>query len=198
MTGHLTPLPPIYRTTKMEPAANLLAKTFGKVLIHAQYTMHPKVRIRADLLDPPVFFSQTKSQVTRWQNGGGSLMLHDRRLRVGSFQALFFPECPRSVELLDRYSQEAQVLVVVHWPTSWKIHYACIQDRFSRKRPGKLREALDAMQRMIDLLEASPAFTPSSLDRLLIAQELEKSPRLSVPGSPANAERAAGTTVGVP
>lgn len=189
---------PLYRTTKMEQAVNQLLKAFGRVLVHANYSMIPTVRIRPDLFTPPVYFSGAQSQITRWQDSGGALMLYDRSLRVGSFPAIFFAECPRSIEFLDRYSQEAQVLVVVHEPETWRIHFDCINKRFVKRRPGKLREALDAQQRMIDLLESSPRLTPSSLERLLRARPAATIQPSSAPESRATAERSSGTAAGVP
>lgn len=190
---------PLYRSSKMEPTVNLLAKHFRQVVVDAAYYAIPRVRFRADMLNADhIYFDKTKSQVSAWQSTGGVLMRFERKTVTGPYDAVFYSECPRSIEFLDRYSQDARWMAVIYSPPTWRGHFDGVEVRMKDKPERKKRASMDAIERVRQLLESSPPFTSDSLARLLLARQGQIVPPSSAPVLLSTAERVAGTTAKAP
>lgn len=173
---------PVYRTSNMEQAGNLLAKHFRQVLVDAAYYCRPAIRIQADKLTASrVYFDRTDSQVTLWQDSGGILIQWDRKRAKGEYEAMLFAECPRSIELLDRYAEGSRWIVVVYAPPSWRMHFDTLKMRTAEKRAEKQRRMLTALERVQQFVEASPQFTATSLAHLLLSHPGQIARPSSVP-----------------
>lgn len=182
----------------MERAVNLLAVHFRQVAVWAAYWCRPSVRFQADKIhSAQVYFDRTDSQITLWQNRGGVLIRWGNKTVLGPHDAMFFAECPRSIEFLDRYSEQTRSVVVVHEPTNWRVHEESVRSRYSDK-PRKLRSATDALERIKQLMESTERFTPASLARLLRAHPAASPQPSSALESRAVVARSSGTTAGVP
>jgi hypothetical protein len=186
---------PLYRSAKSEPTVNLLAKHLRQVVVDAAYWCKPAIRLRPDVLNADhIYFDRTKSQVIAWQSTGGVLIRWDRKTVCGPFDAVFYAECPRAIELLDRYSQDARWINVVYQPPTWKQHLDTLAKRTADKPDRKKREMADALERMKQLLESSEPFTSDALARLLLSHQGQIVPPSSAPVLREAAARAAGTT----
>src|ERR1700681_3623437 len=156
----------------MAPGAHPIGKHVRQVVVDAAYYAIPKIRLRPDMLNADhIYFDRTKSQVTAWQSTGGVLIRWDRKTVCGPFDALFYAECPRAIELLDRYAQEARWIVVVYQPPTWRVHFDTLAKRTAEKADRKKREMADALERMKQLLEYSDSFTSDALARLLLSHQ---------------------------
>lgn len=184
---------PLYRTSNMERAVNMLAQHFRQVLVDSVYWCNTHIRFRADAVTVPVYFARVESQVVLWQNRGGVLVRWDRRLKTGAYDAMLFTECPRAIEFLDRESEEARSVVVVYEPPTWRPHEETLKERFADKTERNRRRATDALARVRQLIESSDRFTPAALARLLRAHQGTIIPPSSFPVSPSTGARVSGT-----
>lgn len=181
---------PIYRTSNMEAAVNLMAKNIRNVLLDASSWVRDRVRIRANLLEANCYFDApgVTSQSVLWQNNGGILIRKDRTHDFDN-DAIFFQECPRSIEILDRAARLTRSFAVVYEPPTWRPFYESVDVRFvhrSEKQRYMVRCHLD---RMRQLLESSERFTPRVLERILLARQGQIPRPSSVPGSPSVSAR---------
>jgi hypothetical protein len=190
---------PLYRASKMEQSVDLLAKNFRQVVVDASHYCIPAIRIRADMLNADrIYFDRTQSQITAWQSTGGILIRWNRKTVCGPYDAIFYQECPRSIELLDRYSQECRWISVIFSPPTWRGHFEGVAVRNAGKPEKKKRELNDAIERVKQLLESSDPFTSGAVARLLLSHPGQIVQPSSVPVSRVSVVRAASTTHGVP
>lgn len=182
----------------MEPTVNLLAKHFRRVLANCSNSNWTKIRLRADLITVPVYFSKASSQLTLWQNNGGVCISWEKRwdFTPGPHEAVFVMECPREIDLLDKRCQDATEIVVVFIPPLWKLHEEQLVRIYGRKSPRLRRAAADRLLRVRALVESAPEFTPSSLRRLLDARPQAKVPLSCAPLLRAGAAHVGGTDRG--
>lgn len=185
---------PLYRTPKMEQAVNTLAKHFRQVVVDTTYWCIPAIRFRPDMIHAAsVYFARVPSQIVLWQNRGGVLIRWNRKTEIGSYDAILFAECPRSVEYLDRYSSGARSIVVVYEPPTWRVHAQSVQKCFLQKSEHKRQTANFAFERMKQLHDASERLTPASLARLLLVHQGQIVPPSSAPVLPSDAEHVSHT-----
>ena len=189
---------PLYRTTKPERAANLLAQNYRRVLVNAFYYCIPTLRFRADLIDGRVYFDKVPSQIVAWQNTGGVLMHFKKDVEVGACEAILFAECPRTVEFLDLLSQDVLEIAVVREPPTWQVHLDSVKRNHADKPERLQRKAMDNLQRVRQLVDSSARLTPASLAHLLHSQRKATPQPSFAPASPASEARSSGTTRAVP
>lgn len=189
---------PVYKTQKPEQIVNAMAKQFPRVVVDARYWNIMPIRFRPDLLHGRVYFAKTPSQITQWQNNGGVLVRWHSSHFVGPHDAILYAECPRSIEMLDRYARETSILCVVYQPHSWRPHFMTVYERTKEKTPGQKQTAIEALERVHQLVEGSPTLSPASLARLSRARLAESPQPSSVPELRAISGRSSGTTAGVP
>lgn len=162
---------PVFRTANVEHAANLLAKNFRQVLVDCIQYATPPIRFRADKITATrVYFAKVNSQITLWQNNGGVLIRWERNKPTGPYEAILYNECPRSIEFVDRFAEDARWLIVVRQPVTWKPHFDSVKWR-CEKKPHRLRRYLEAVERAKQLIESSPRFTPEALANLLLVRQ---------------------------
>jgi len=189
---------PIFRTRHMESAVNLLLKNFRTVLVYCAYAnVHHgrdlRVRFRADKIkDQRVFFDRTKSQVKRWRERGGALIVWSNRNRMRDYDAMVFAEAPRRIEALYEAQKCARHCAVIYEPPSWNPHIEITKLRHA-EHPAKLRRAVRDLAIMESYVSSLPLLSRRSLLSRLPAQE-ESSRSSFAPGSPEGAERSAGRT----
>ena len=153
---------PVYRTQKPEKSINMLAKHFGKVLVYNHFTISKeRRRVIADKLRPRPYFGRVETQIGLWHKNGGILISSRNQWdrTVGENDAIYFAECPRSIEMMDTIALETNYLCVVYQPLSWEPHFRMVE-RICREKPiRELHRARNRMCRMIELLESRPKFT---------------------------------------
>ncbi len=184
---------PVYRTSNMEQAVNMLAREFRQVLVDAYYDMRPRIRFRPDSITSRVYFAKVPSQILSWQNTGGVIVRWSRRIVVGPHDAVLFAECPRTIHFIDRLARDTRTVAVVYCPPTWKAHFDTIGQRAEKKKEGRRRAEMDALGRVKQFVEGSERFTPSVLARLLLVHQGTIVRPSSAPGSRAVVARASGT-----
>ena len=128
---------PIYRTTKMEDTARLLASRFASVMVRYHVILANPIRFRSKLvadLNPyigkqPVEFD---TQIKEWQTKGGTIIYMRNYKQSESYphDAQFVVECPLSEATLHDQTQYVRDLAVVFKPPTWRAHEEGTFDRF--------------------------------------------------------------------
>lgn len=189
---------PLYRVSNMERAVNMLSKHFRQVLVDCCYWCEYPIRFRADKIMARVYFSKVPSQITLWQNCGGVLVRWSRKVIPGPYDAILYAECPRSIDKLDRHAQDARFMCAVYTPPTWRPHFEIARKRGAKKPDWKARVMMDGLERVKTLLEFSPPLTPTSLESLLLARQVQITQPLSAPVSREVAAHAADTVARAP
>lgn len=159
---------PLFRTRRMESAANLLVKNFRHVLVRAAYDNYVRIRFRADaMIDPRCYFNKVPSQFKKWRETGGVLVSWKNIANEGPHDALVIAECPASMEIFLKLIQDTGTLAVIYEPPTWRQHEQKVERRFS-DRPNKLRKHRMRLRVMRAFLEHLPEF---SRHRLRSVQE---------------------------
>ena len=187
---------PLYRTSRMESAANILIHRVRRVLVRAAYDNHVRIRFRADSLrDPRVFFGKVPSQRKKWQEKGGALISWRNDNREGEHEAIVLVECPKTIEVLYRAIKPTLMVGVVYVPPSWNPHEEQIEWRYRKRPVWKKERALERLAIVREFVEQLPPFTRERLAHLLRARLAQpQSSSLSSPGSPASAAHSPNKT----
>ena len=188
---------PIYRAGKMEPAVNLMAKHIRNVLVDTSLWVRPNITIRSNMIDCAVYFDRVPSQGVLWQNNGGVLIRRNRNIDYDN-DAIFFCECPRSIEILDRAARLTRSFVVVYQPPTWRPFFDTVEKRFALKSEKQRYIARANLERVHQLLESSEIFTPRTLARILLVRQGQIPRPSSAPGLPSDEERSADMLRGAP
>ena len=178
---------PVYRTIHPEETINLLALHYRRVLCNCKFSIaKERRRLLADKLRPSPYFDKTESQINLWQNNGGILIAWDMNWerRYGPHEVMYFAECPSNVDRLDVQTQNTSTLAVIYTPPDWGPHRRIIKERYTEKADWKKLRAQDRLERMIQLVEAAPKFTPRVIEELRQSQQ-DQPQRSTVRESPA-------------
>lgn len=175
----------LFRTTRMEWAANLLVEFYRQVLIRAAYDNYTRIRFRADdFKGPHFYFGRVPSQFAKWRDTGGALLTWRNDNKEGPHDAILFVECPKSLKAMERASVNTRSVGVVYVPPTWRLHEEQIKFRHTGRRRDRQLEKLTLMRYFVEHL---PELTRRRL-RVLA----ERSRSSSFPESPAGAAPSAG------
>ncbi len=118
----------IFKTPDMEGAILLLAKHYKRVLVRVVYNNYPALRLRIRRLAELHPYIATRGfasdgQIELWNSRGGVLVSYRQRFPLLTQDAHVFCECPLQRDDL----RDANALVVVYTPPSWRWHYGTIK-----------------------------------------------------------------------
>lgn len=179
----------LYRTTRMEWAADVLLERFRLVLIRAAYDNYVRVRFRADdVKNGMVYFGRVPSQFSRWREKGGALITWLNNNKEGPHDSILLVECPKTLRMIKNATANTRCVGVVYVPPSWRQHEQQIMKR-QQHRPARLKRQLEKLGDVRYMVERLPELTRARLGRLCARQGWSRSS--SSPGSPAAAERSA-------
>lgn len=172
---------PLFRTTKPERAANLLAKHCRMVLVQSHGEFHSKysIRFRADMVKGNVYFDRVASQMVRWVAAGGTMISWSRfdplRKVFPDHEATLIHECPTRLPLLLRALQGTTQVGVVYDRPNWDAIMEALTTRrdFATRKLVRRVAELELLRRYIAAL---PKFTPQALARILPAQPAPSPP----------------------
>ena len=182
---------PLYRTHRMESAANLLVKHCRQVLVFAAYDNYVRIRFRADKMrDPRCYFNKVPSQRLAWEKNGGALITWRNDGTEGQHDAILFVECPKSIERLVAAIKPTRLLGVIYEPPTWRQHEQQIAKRFS-DRPNKFKKHMKRLRVMQDFVARLPEFSRYRLQRALAASA-RSSPAHALPAAAALPSDTAG------
>jgi hypothetical protein len=184
----------------MEEDVKLLARHFRLVYVRRTHWTLAPIRIRVKLLNGEKLHRTYAhgSQEERWKKVGGVFLSSLNNAPQFPFDVIYFQECPRNVELFDRFGQNARICGVVYQPPTWRLHEEAIAFRFAEKPPHLKQMAFDGLTRMRNLMEAAPMLTPAAVGRLRHGLLLPKSQPWSAPLPSEPVARARDTTERVP
>lgn len=180
----------LFRTKRMEWAANLLVENYRLVLVRAAYDNYTRIRFRADdVEDSRLYFGRVPSQFRRWRETGGALITWRNDNKEGAHDAILFVECPKSLKEMQRASVNTTALGVVYVPPTWRAH----EEQIVLRHEGRKRERqLEKLTLMRYFVEHLPELTRDRLRRLRARQERSQSS--CAPESHEAAVRSADTT----
>lgn len=179
----------LFRTRRMESAANLLVKHYRQVLVFAAYDNYVRIRFRADKLrDPRCYFNRVPSQRKAWAEQGGALITWRNDGKEGPHDAILFIECPKSMERLVASIAPTRSIGVIYEPPSWRQHEQQIAKRFQDK-PNKFKKHMKRLRIVQEFVGRLPEFSRSRLQRALAGSAQS----LSSPESPEAAALPADT-----
>lgn len=183
---------PLYKCFgQMEDTISEMGNHFRSVYVMQRHYNLAPIRIRLDLLAPHKVYIWKRKPV--FLEKGGIFVSHASDYPDFDSDATFFIECPRSVDTLDKYTQRTRNFAVIYYPPTWRLHEEAIAWRL-HDRPYHFRQsAFDRLQRIRDLLDASPEITPEECRRLRHAPLVPRPPQRAAPVLNAHEARAAGT-----
>jgi hypothetical protein len=161
----------VYRTANMEVAVNLMAKHIRNVLVDATLWVRPSIMFRPDLIDTAtVYFDRVPSQFVLWQNNGGVLIRKDRKHEYDT-DAIFFSECPRSIQMLDKAARRTRFFAVVYQPPTWRTFFETLETRFAEKSEMKRFVTRANLERVQQFMEDCDTFNPRTLEKILLVRQ---------------------------